>query len=188
MNRRLILIAALALPLLGLGAVWLQTEAESHKGTEWDVPVRGYDPRDLLRGHYVQFQYDWPGPDAESGRAWRTLCLEGQPPQLTRAVPQYDDFSSAPPKCRYFVGGHQRGWGRAAESFGGRLYASKEAALDMQTKLADPKLQGMIRVRLRPDGHLTPLSMSFRPRPHAAVGPAQAEVQPAPISVATPLP
>ena len=34
MNRRLILLAALALPLLGLGAVWLQTEAESRKGTE----------------------------------------------------------------------------------------------------------------------------------------------------------
>lgn len=161
MNRRLIDALALLLPLAGLGAVWVQTELQSREGTEWDVPVQGYDPRDILRGHYVQFQYDWPGPDAEQGRAWQTLCLEGNPPNLVRAVPQLD---SEPPKCRYYVGGSQRGYGRAVESFGGRLYASQEAALDMQTKLADPKLQGMIRVRLRPDGHLTPLRMTFRPR------------------------
>ena len=188
MNRRIVLALALALPLVGLGAVWGQTELQSRQGTEWDIPVRGYDPSDYLRGHYVQFQYDWPGPDAESGRAWRTLCLEGQPPNLIRAVPQYDDFNPAPPKCRYFVGGNQRGWGSAAESFGGRLYASRDAAMDMQRKLADPKLQGLIRVRLRSDGHLTPLRITFRPRPPSAAGPAQAEVRPAPISVATPLP
>jgi uncharacterized membrane-anchored protein len=25
-----------------------------------DVAVTGYDPRDLLRGHYVRFTYVWP--------------------------------------------------------------------------------------------------------------------------------
>lgn len=188
MNRRLIQALALVLPLAGLGAVWWQTELDSHRGTEWDIPVQGYDPRDLLRGHYVQFQYDWPGPDAEPGRAWRTLCLEGTPPNLVRAVPQYDDFNTGPPQCRYYVGGNQRGWASPDETVGGRLYASRDEALDLQRKLADPKLQGLIRVRLRPDGHLTPLRMTFRPRPPSAVGPEQAEVRPPPISVATPLP
>lgn len=164
MNRRLIDALALLLPLAGLGAVWVQTELQSRQGTEWDVPVQGYDPRDILRGHYVQFQYDWPGPDAEQGRAWDTLCLEGTPPNLVRAVPDYDSgLSGEPPKCQYYVGGGQRG--RSVEGYGGRLYAPKDAALDMQTKLADPRLQGMIRVRLRPDGHLTPLRMTFRQRP-----------------------
>jgi hypothetical protein len=161
MNPRLVGALALLFPLLGLGAVWVQTELLSRQGTEWDVPVQGYDPRDILRGHYVQFQYDWPGPKPDDGRAWTTLCLEGTPPHVVRAVPVYADDPDAPPAaCPYRVGGE----GRAAESLGGRLYAPKDAALDMQDKLADPKLQGVIRVRLRPDGHLTPLSMTFRPR------------------------
>ena len=58
--RRFFLPFALLLPLIGLGLIWLQTERESHEGSEWDVPIEGYDPRDLLRGHYVQFRYDWP--------------------------------------------------------------------------------------------------------------------------------
>lgn len=31
----------------------------SDSGTEWEIPVRGYDPRDLLRGRYIRFQYDF---------------------------------------------------------------------------------------------------------------------------------
>lgn len=161
MSRRLISALSLALPLLGLGAVWAQTELFSRQGTEWDVPVRGYDPRDILRGHYVQFQYDWPGPQPDSGRAWTTLCLEGTPPNLVRAVPVYADDPDAPQApCPYRVGGE----GRGGVGMGGRLYAPKETALDLQDKLANPKLQGLIRVRLRPDGELTPLGMTFRPR------------------------
>ena len=34
---------SLLLPLAGLGAVWVQTELQSREGTEWDVPVQGYD-------------------------------------------------------------------------------------------------------------------------------------------------
>ena len=68
MNRALLHVAALALPLLGLGGMWLQADRLSRQGTEWDVPIRGYDPRDLLQGHYVQFQYDWPGTDRKSTR------------------------------------------------------------------------------------------------------------------------
>ena len=52
--------AILVVPLAGLAALWAQSETLSREGTDWEVPVQGYDPRDLLRGHYVEFQYDWP--------------------------------------------------------------------------------------------------------------------------------
>lgn len=166
MNRALLQIAALAIPLAGLGGLWISADRQSRQGTEWDVPIQGYDPRDLLQGHYVQFQYDWPGPEAESGRAWSRLCLEGQPPNLVRAVPVLDEAAdTAKPACRYRVGSDQAGFGRTPATFGGRLYASQDASLAMQQKLADPKLQGMVRVRLRPDGQITPLRITFRPRP-----------------------
>ncbi len=184
MNRKLIHLAALALPLIGLGAVWVQTELQSREGTEWDVPVRGYDPRDLLRGHYVEFQYDWPGPDPEAGRTWSALCLVGSPPNLVRAVPIMPDGTAAGnPACAQVAGNPDPRLGRSAATFGGRLYAPKDTALDLQDKLANPKLQGMIRIRLRPDGHITPLRMTFRPRPPR---PAGAEDEAPPPVVVTP--
>ncbi len=50
---RLARLAVLALPFAGLGALWSQSDYDSRQGAFWDVAVRGYDPRDLLRGHYV---------------------------------------------------------------------------------------------------------------------------------------
>jgi len=58
---RLARLAAVAVPLLGLTALWVQSDRTYHTGTEWEVPIAGYDPRDYLRGHYVEFSYDWPG-------------------------------------------------------------------------------------------------------------------------------
>jgi hypothetical protein len=157
MNRRLLHLAALALPLLGLGGLWLSTERMSRQGTEWDVPVRGYDPRDLLQGHYVQFQYDWPGMAGADSAGLQplygqSLCLEGTAPQLSQTRPRDE---RAP--CAQFV--------RSDDAWEGRLYASQDEALRLQKQLQDPALQGMIRIRLRPDGHVTPLRLTFRPRP-----------------------
>ncbi|MEO0699811.1 MAG: GDYXXLXY domain-containing protein, partial [Pseudomonadota bacterium] len=49
-----------ALPFAGLAALWWQSDTLSRQGTDWEVEIEGYDPRDLLRGHYVEFQYAWP--------------------------------------------------------------------------------------------------------------------------------
>src|SRR3546814_2355280 len=52
-------LAALALPVLGLtiSAGWHQWRQSG--ATEWRIPVTGYDPRDLLAGHYARFRYAW---------------------------------------------------------------------------------------------------------------------------------
>src|SRR5690606_7599283 len=50
---------ALAIPfaamlvMIGINALNLST-------AEYRIKIRGYDPRDILRGHYLIFQYDWP--------------------------------------------------------------------------------------------------------------------------------
>lgn len=57
--RRLAMIAALVLPVAGLSltAAWhLWREADA---VEWRIPITGYDPRDLLAGHYARFRYNW---------------------------------------------------------------------------------------------------------------------------------
>lgn len=157
MKRALFHLAALALPLLGLGVSWFSTNHASRQGTEWEVPVRGFDPRDFLQGHYVMFQYDWPGLARNLAGPPQELCLEGQPPQIERVRLGGGD-------CLNRIALETGPWG-------GRLYTSQDGALRMQQQLADPKLQGVLRFRLRPDGQIVPLGLTFRPRPPEPVGP-----------------
>ena len=57
------LLVAVALPVLGIAALITHAELRSRGGIEWRVPVTGYDPRDLLSGHYLLYRYAWePAP------------------------------------------------------------------------------------------------------------------------------
>jgi hypothetical protein len=154
-NRALLQIAALAIPLVGLGGMWLSADRLSRQGTEWDVPIQGYDPRDLLQGHYVQFQYDWPASDLsdpERAYGYNALCLAGTAPTVASVRIKRDAEN-----CASFV--------REGDAMGGRLYASQDEALRLEKALRDSAKQGVVRIRLRPDGHITPLRITFRPRP-----------------------
>lgn len=155
MNRALLHAAVLALPLLGLGGMWLQADRLSRQGTEWDVPIQGYDPRDLLQGHYVQFRYDWPAgdlPDPERAYGYNALCLTGSAPTIASVRIKRNDEDCSP-----FV--------REGDAIDGRLYVSQGEALRLEKDLRGAVKQGMVRIRLRPDGHITPLRITFRPRP-----------------------
>jgi hypothetical protein len=80
-------IAAVLLPLAGLAGLWAMSDRTFQQGTEWEVPIDGFDPRDYLRGHYVEFTYDWPGVEEFRDAPPQLLCLEGTAPQLTRVSP-----------------------------------------------------------------------------------------------------
>ena len=156
MNRQSLRAATLVFALLGLAVAWIVTHHRAQQGVEWDVPVSGYDPRDLLRGHYIAYQYDWPGFKRDGyGNGKEVLCLDGAPPTIRRAylAPEGD--------CPYPVSGPDDIW--AVDR--GQIYVPQTQASAMEAKLRDPKLQAMVRFRLRPDGHITPLAMTFRPRP-----------------------
>jgi len=165
-------LALVAWPLLGLAGLWGWTELRSREGTEWLVPVSGYDPRDLLRGHYVQFQYDWPG--VGSGRLESDgigeLCLHGRAPKIDSVTPA-PTGAERTPECTNYARADDLGNYVPTGLLRGRVYVSQDEGRKLEKQLADPRLQAMVRVRLRPDGHLTPLALSFRPRPaEAATG------------------
>ena len=153
----LLKLAAVLLPLAGLGAAWAQADRSNTQGTIWEVPVHGYDPLDRLQGHYVQFQISWPGlvdADGAPRAAYDAVCLSGQAPQIDQAVEPSGGL------CANRV---NRGSAR-----NGRLYASQAAAERLQEQLWDDKLQGVLRFRLRPDGQIVPLEIAFHPRPASA--------------------
>ena len=57
------LITILFLPLACLVGWTIFLTASRNQGTEVKVAVMGYDPRDLLSGHYIAYQVDWEQTD-----------------------------------------------------------------------------------------------------------------------------
>ncbi|NCP14443.1 MAG: GDYXXLXY domain-containing protein [Sphingomonadales bacterium] len=153
-------IAAALLPALGLAALWGQSHHTFQQGTEWEVPVEGYDPRDYLRGHYVEFTYDWPG--VEQWPRWRNdhpfmLCLEGDAPRIARVTVHRES------PCAHPVRGDPSGvYGLSALTMG-RLYLGQARAETLQRELQDSGQRGVVTIRQRDDGSFTPIAIRFRP-------------------------
>lgn len=169
---RLSLAAALLLPLIALAASWAVTQHQAQQGQEWLIPIRGYDPRDLLRGHYVQYRYDWPAPPHQQTESAVTpgsadaLCITGRAPHIRTVWPLQNNADPAVEKNCAIVLRGTLGTRREIRGLDtGIFYASQSEALVLSRKLADPDVRGLIRVRVRPDGMLRPIAMEFRRRP-----------------------
>ena len=59
MRKNSLKILVLAFPVIVMVLIIGIHVKNKESGTLWRVPVTGYDPRDLLRGHYLTFRYDW---------------------------------------------------------------------------------------------------------------------------------
>jgi uncharacterized membrane-anchored protein len=181
MKLRPALAAALLLPLIGFGASWAMTHQKAQQGTDWDVPIAGYDPRDLLRGHYIQYRYEWPGITADENGNWhwfQTLCVEGNAPTITR-VSRLENEAEA--KCDAIVRAPRDGM---TDLITGRFYVPQTRAREYEDRLRDSKLRGILRVRIREDGVMTPKSLRFRPLTAAEIRARQereTERPPAPL-------
>lgn len=150
-------LAVTALPLLGLGALWAQSDRTYHTGTEWEVPIEGYDPRDYLRGHYVEFAYDWPGVFYD-GIVPEALCLTGKAPRLERA-----EWLKEGQSCAHPVRADLSGVYGSNALMRGRLYIGQERAEALQQQLQNRAHRGIVTIRQRDDGSFTPISIRFRP-------------------------
>lgn len=158
MMKKLILLATV-FPLIGLAALWAHSDYDSRQGTEWDVPIRGYDPRDLLRGHYVEFRYDWPGleDDRAFGSSFDRLCIYGASPTIERVV----KIAEGEPCDNLVVANIHRVYGDQ-DLVRGRLYVDQNRARELETRLRDRDLMGIVTVRHKQGGTVTPRAIEFR--------------------------
>ena len=140
MNRRAWLLVAVALPILVLaGWVWHQ-ERQLARGTPVILDITGYDPRDLLSGHYLRYRVDW-GVEPCIGQPDRPvwICLR---PRGKAA------FNGPPPGCRLFVRARCRN-GRVEAGIE-RYYVPESKAADLDRRL---RTQGMrLEIAVTPDG------------------------------------
>jgi hypothetical protein len=155
---RLVRLAAAVVPALGLAALWAISHQTYQQGTEWEVPIQGYDPRDYLRGHYVEFRYDWPGIDEGSVAPGGKLCLEGRAPAITRVTARSTSANCAHPLRAPVVSNYGADALRV-----GRLYIGQERAAQLQKQLQNRAQRGIVTIRQRADGSFTPVSIRFRP-------------------------
>lgn len=155
---RAVRLAAFALPFAGLAALWGWSDTLSRQGTDWLVPVAGYDPRDLLRGHYVQFSYDWPGLESEAFEGPAELCLHGAAPRLERVT-----LPAPGTRCTHLARAADADDGYPMGLTMGRVYIAQTRSEELTRQLTDPDLRGFVVLRQREDGTITPRELRFRP-------------------------
>jgi uncharacterized membrane-anchored protein len=70
------LLVALLLPILATAGLIIRAELHLH-GRQWQFPIRGYDPRDMLRGHYLTYRIDWDHDSSSQNSCWDCcVCLK----------------------------------------------------------------------------------------------------------------
>ena len=152
-------LVAVVAPVLGLAALWFQSDRTYHTGTEWEVPIMGYDPRDYLRGHYVQFQYDWPGGEGLGDIHYEALRIVGEATTVERVRWLETESEPCDHPVRKNAGGVYSGDGL----FRGRLYIGQDRAKQLEEQLRNRDQRGIVTIRQREDGSFTPVSIRFRP-------------------------
>ena len=102
------LIATLALPVLALAALVGQQEYLIANARILNVPLVGYDPRDLLRGQYIagQFDWDWAGEPSfpQSNGAVCVLASDAPKPRV-RFIAGWKAGDPVESDCRMVVAG-----------------------------------------------------------------------------------
>ena len=108
MTKKALSIFTLVFPVLVMGLMIGVHIQNKETGTLWRVPVTGYDPRDLLRGHYLTYRYDWNWESESRSCANRkcVLCLnEAQAGGNTNPLVSYASREAAPKMCASYMNG-----------------------------------------------------------------------------------
>lgn len=154
--------AALSLVLMVLLPSLLMVKAiyDRNNGVIWQVKMTGYDPRDLLRGHYLNFRYDWTMLDAASSEHCTTdkpccLCLtrtgeQGYTDPLARYTACEADLGAAPRCESRILGGNPQGQQiyYVPEKYALRLEKLLRAGShDFKMEIAVPRSGGPAKIR-----------------------------------------
>ncbi len=151
-----LVIAALALPIAVLAAMVGDAEHRIANAQVVRVAIRGYDPRDMLRGHYLVYRFDWNAEITFVGRTER-LCVVAAPADAPARVRPLaaDGAEASTAGCALVL----KGWGEVlpearriqlderrlqftpAGVASGRLYVPERHARELERLLASGKVQ-----------------------------------------------
>lgn len=129
MKAKSLLIASLALPMFALiaNAVW--HEWARHQGQAVTIPITGFDPRDLLSGHYLTYQLNYGAinNDCKPEAAPAIMCLA---PKIQLHV----NTQAKPTDCELYIRGQCDDLGRFTANIE-RFYIPEEYATVLDRKV-----------------------------------------------------
>ena len=167
MTRRPLLLAALALPALWLAAGIWHNERALSAAPEWRIPIEGYDPRDPLRGRYIQFAYAWQlSGDAAlcTDPAQCRLCLGKAGGTVVATIAPAPAACAHPVDLQASAIDMRRGFGPRAETrFTSRIFVSETSAPLLEAQLREGPMEVVAAVT--PDGRLVNLRLQPRGQP-----------------------
>lgn len=152
------LAVALLVPFLALGAMVARAEVTTRRGHPWLIAITGYDPRDLVRGHYLRYRLDWRGgaPVEECTAAPCCYCFRASP----GAPPVEPDVSkvscSAVSACESWFPDERL---EALQKF----FIPEDRASALESDLRSRKAQLLVRVSSDGDAVITDLLLDGRP-------------------------
>ncbi len=164
-----LMMLALALPLAVLGLMVAEAERARADAGVIRVAIRGYDPRDPLRGHYLRYQFDWNAETPFVGEVRRLCVLSAPPSQPSRVRPLAEGASTA--GCVLVLNGRGQVLAEARRTEpgetgpagrlqftpkgveSGRLYVPEEHARELERLLREDSVRLTIDLAVRRDGH-----------------------------------
>lgn len=134
------LIVSLLLPFLVLLLYTIYNAVSLSAGTEAILPISGYDPRDLISGHYLAYQVDYPpevscGPTQSTDRRISCYCITDWDDSGLVVNGYYGEDCEAEDSCIAYIGGECK-HGRFTAGIE-RYYISESKSIDMDRRLRD---------------------------------------------------
>ena len=143
MNRsRITVITALLVPIIALGILTGYKHYKVTVGTEVILPIEGYDPRDLLSGHYLTYRVNYGA---------KNICEQSKSNQYTGYVclePKHFTYFK-PESCQIMIKGTCNGTRFKAGIE--RFYIPEDQAVKLDKDVRSKK--GSIVLSVTPDGH-----------------------------------
>jgi hypothetical protein len=138
---------ALLLPLAALAAGIVRSERALATATPWAIPITGYDPRDPLRGHYIQFRYDWKvvGEAGLCRDGGCLICLRRSDGGVEAEIMARDTNEACPDRVDP-VASH------ISPEFASRIFVSETSAPELEEALRSRPME--VLALLRRDGRL----------------------------------
>ncbi len=132
-----LLLVSLIFPITALLGLTVYKQNILASGLEYKVVIEGYDPRDLISGHYLLFRYKFDIPN---------LCTDsnyGQPINICLAdqTVSYDINTNCPATLVGFCDGARFTTGHE------RFYIPQERGLELEQKIRDGKAEVVLSVR-----------------------------------------
>jgi len=101
--KRWLFLLILIIPVAGLATLVYNYQRIVSSGLTVTFPVRGYDPRDLLSGHYLVYRVDYGAPALECGKEQPAcFCIQDAAPTPPRGKFTNCDKNES---CKAFIRG-----------------------------------------------------------------------------------